>query len=128
MGACLSLPASRPNVRAEHSINPFREFLRSAVGHKQTSRPRPEIEGRAAPQIETGMMPMAGEDPVFDAAAMEGKAHMRTPVIERDHVASATTSTALGCSPPLDGGRVIRRGAGANKADRIIHAVPPRTM
>ena len=49
---------------------------------------RPEIEGRAAPQIETGMMPMAGEDAILDAAAMERKAHVRAAVVERDHIAA----------------------------------------
>ncbi len=45
----------------------------------------PEIEGRAATQIETGMVPVAGEDAVLDAAAMERKAHVRAAVVERDH-------------------------------------------
>jgi hypothetical protein len=46
----------------------------------------PEIKGRTAAQIETGMMPVAGEDTVLDAAAMKRKAHVRAPVVEGDHI------------------------------------------
>ena len=46
----------------------------------------PEIEGRTAAQIETGMMPVASEDTVLDAPAVQGKAHVRAPVVERDHI------------------------------------------
>jgi len=48
----------------------------------------PEIEGRTAVQIETGMMPVAGQDPVLDAAAVKRKAHMRASVVEGDHIAA----------------------------------------
>ena len=44
----------------------------------------PEIEGAAARQIEARVMPMAGEDAVLDAAAIERKAHMRAAVVERE--------------------------------------------
>jgi len=32
------------------------------------------VEGAAGPKVEAGVMPMAGEDPVADRAAMERKA------------------------------------------------------
>jgi hypothetical protein len=46
----------------------------------------PEIEGRTAAQIKTGMMPMASEDTVLNASAVKGKPHMRAPVVEGDHI------------------------------------------
>jgi hypothetical protein len=36
----------------------------------------PEIEGRTAAQIETGMVPVASEDTVFDAPVVKRKTHM----------------------------------------------------
>src|SRR6478609_3292800 len=59
-------------------VDDFNPTQRHVVG--------PEIKSRAAPQIETRMVPVAREDAVFDAAAMERKAHMRASVVERDHV------------------------------------------
>ena len=44
----------------------------------------PEIEGAAAREIEARVMPMASEDAVLDAAAIERKAHMRAAVVERE--------------------------------------------
>src|SRR5262245_33837362 len=46
----------------------------------------PEIERRAATQIKTRMMPVASEDTIFNASAVKRKAHMRTPVVESDHI------------------------------------------
>jgi hypothetical protein len=46
----------------------------------------PKVEGRATAQIETGMMPVAGEDTVLNASAVKGKPHMRAPVVEGDHI------------------------------------------
>src|SRR5262249_7318983 len=46
----------------------------------------PQVEGRPAAQVETGMMPVAGENAVLDAAAVERKTHMRAAVVERDYV------------------------------------------
>ena len=44
----------------------------------------PQIEGAAARQIEAGVMPMAGQDAVLDAAAVERKTHMRAAIVERE--------------------------------------------
>src|SRR5687768_13296271 len=44
----------------------------------------PEIEGAAAGEIEAGMVPVTGQDPVCDAAALQRKAHVRAPVVERE--------------------------------------------
>jgi hypothetical protein len=46
----------------------------------------PEIEGRAAAQIKTSMMPVASEDTVLDAPAVKRKTHVRAPVVEGDHI------------------------------------------
>ena len=42
-----------------------------------------QIEGAAAGQVEAGVMPVAGENPVLDRAAIEGEAHVRTAVVDR---------------------------------------------
>jgi hypothetical protein len=76
------LLAAPPNFR------PRRRGLRAGA------RRPPEIEGRAAPQIETGMMPMAGEDAILDAAAMERKPMCRRRLRKHHIAASATMSTA----------------------------------
>jgi hypothetical protein len=34
------------------------------------------------------MMPVAGQDPVLDAAAVKRKAHVRASVVEGDHIAA----------------------------------------
>jgi hypothetical protein len=47
---------------------------------------RPQVEGRPAAQVETGMVPVAGENAILDAAAVERKSHVRAAVVERDHV------------------------------------------
>ena len=44
----------------------------------------PEIEGAAAGEIEPGMMPVTGQDPICDAAALQREAHVRAPVVERE--------------------------------------------
>src|SRR5271165_4085675 len=44
---------------------------------------RPQIEGAAAFEVETGVVPMAREDAVLDAAPVEREAHVRAPIVER---------------------------------------------
>ena len=39
------------------------------------------IEGATAGQVEAGMVPVTGEDAVFDAAPVQGKAHVGTAVV-----------------------------------------------
>ncbi len=48
---------------------------------------RPWIEGAAACQVEAGVMPVAGQDAVLDAAAVEREAHMRAPIVEGENTA-----------------------------------------
>src|SRR5215207_3928440 len=45
----------------------------------------PKIEGAAARQVEARVMPMAGQDAVLDAAAIERKAHMRAAVVKGEN-------------------------------------------
>ena len=71
----------------------------------------PQIEGRAAAQIEPGVMPMTGEDAVLDAAAMERKAHVRAAVVEGDDVLAVghDQHRPPGVRSPCGHGRAIRR-------------------
>jgi hypothetical protein len=43
---------------------------------------RPQVEGAAAFEIEAGVVPVAGQNPVLDAAAFEREAHVRTAIVE----------------------------------------------
>ena len=49
---------------------------------------RPQIECAAAVEIEAGVVPMAGQDAVLDAAAVEREAHVRASVVEREDAAA----------------------------------------
>ena len=44
----------------------------------------PEIEGAAAGEIKPGMMPVAGQNAVRDAAALQRETHVRAAVVERE--------------------------------------------
>ena len=43
---------------------------------------RPQVEGAAAFEIEAGVVPVAGQDAVLDAAAIEREAHVRATIVE----------------------------------------------
>ena len=43
---------------------------------------RPQVEGAAAFEIEASVVPMAGQDAVRDAAALEREAHVRATIVE----------------------------------------------
>ena len=43
---------------------------------------RPKIEGAAARKIKSRVVPVAGQNAVLDASAVEWEAHMRTTVVE----------------------------------------------
>ena len=43
---------------------------------------RPEIKGAAARKIEASVVPVAGQNAVLDASAVERKTHVRTAVIQ----------------------------------------------
>src|SRR5262245_64953087 len=44
----------------------------------------PQIEGAATREIEAGVVPVTGQGAVLDAAAIQGKAHMRAAIVERE--------------------------------------------
>src|SRR5439155_27180510 len=46
---------------------------------------RPLVEGAAAAEVEPGVVPVAGQHAVTDAAAMEREAHVRAAVVHRPH-------------------------------------------
>jgi len=67
---------------------------------------RPQVEGTAAFEIKPGVVPMTGQDAVFDAATLEREAHMRAPIVERKHAPVIVdnqdrTVTAMHNEPPL---------------------------
>ena len=44
----------------------------------------PQIEGTATREIEAGVVPVAGQGAVLDAAAIQRKPHMRAAIVERE--------------------------------------------
>ena len=48
----------------------------------------PLVEGAAAAEVEARVMPVAGEDPVRDRAAVEREAHVRAAVVDGVHLAA----------------------------------------
>jgi hypothetical protein len=106
-----------PDVRAAH----FDRAGRHVVG--------PQIEGAAAGEIEARVVPVAGEDPVLDAAAFERKAHVRTAIIEREHAPAVMHHQDRAMwpahhEPPL--GLELLEATGVDEArDRNIHGARP---
>ena len=45
----------------------------------------PKVKGAATSEVKTRVMPMAGQDAVFDRAAMERKSKMRAAVVKGKH-------------------------------------------
>jgi hypothetical protein len=48
----------------------------------------PKVKGAAAFEIEAGVMPMTGQDAVFDAAQLERKTHVWAPIVEGENAAA----------------------------------------
>jgi hypothetical protein len=48
----------------------------------------PKIESTAAFEIETGVVPMTGQDAVFDAPPLEREAHVRATIVEGEDTAA----------------------------------------
>ena len=44
----------------------------------------PQIEGAATGEIEAGVVPVASQGAILDAAAIQGKAHVRAAIVERE--------------------------------------------
>src|SRR5215831_10296984 len=66
-------------------VNPALAIYRLHLVNADIIRPR--IKRSTAAQIESRMMPVAGENAVLDGAPVEGKAHMRTAVIDSENAA-----------------------------------------
>ena len=67
---------------------------------------RPQIEGAAAFEIESGVMPMTGQDAVIEAAALEREAHVRAAIVESEDAPAVVndedrTMAAVQYEPPL---------------------------
>jgi hypothetical protein len=43
------------------------------------------VEGSAALEVETGMMPVAGEDAVLEGAPVQGESHVGTAIVQSVH-------------------------------------------
>ena len=66
----------------------------------------PQIKGAAAFEIETGVVPMTGQDPVLDAAPLEREAHVWATIVEGEDAAAVVdnkdrTMTAVHDEPTL---------------------------
>ena len=56
---------------------------------------RPLVERAAGREVEASVVPVAGEDPVADRAAMEREAHVRAAVVDRVHVVTVGEEAEL---------------------------------
>jgi hypothetical protein len=76
---------SLPPVRGGFRVSEFGLHPHLSVAHFDWAGRhiiRPEIERAAARKIEPGMVPVAGQNAVFHASAIEGEPHMRTSVVK----------------------------------------------
>ena len=80
-------PPVRGRVRLRVALrgNPDLAALDPDLGDRHVVGP--QIEGAPARQVEAGVMPVAGEDAVPDAALVQREAEMRAAVVERPHLA-----------------------------------------
>jgi hypothetical protein len=67
---------------------------------------RPQIKGAAAFKIEPGVVPMTGQDAVFDTAPLKRETHVRTSIVERENAPAVIdnkdwTMTAVQHEPAL---------------------------
>src|SRR5262249_37082888 len=69
-------------VVAEDGPNP--DFAVTHLGGTGRDIICPQIEGTAAREVEAGVVPMAGQGAVLDAAAIQRKSHMRAAIVERE--------------------------------------------
>jgi hypothetical protein len=66
----------------------------------------PKIEGTATFEIETGVVPMTGQDAVVDTPPLEREAHVRATIVEGENAAVVVdnkdrTMTAVNDKPTL---------------------------
>jgi hypothetical protein len=77
-----SLTPMRSRIRVSED-GPDPDFAITHLGGAGRHVVRPQIEGAAAREIEAGVVPVAGQGAVLDAAAIQGIAHMRAAIVER---------------------------------------------
>jgi len=63
---------------------PYPDFAITHLGEAGRHVVCPQIEGAATREIEAGVVPVAGQGAILDAAAIQGKAHMRAAIVERE--------------------------------------------
>jgi hypothetical protein len=66
----------------------------------------PKVKGAAAFEIEAGVVPMTGQDPVLDAAALQREAHVRATIVDGEDAPAIVdhkdrTMGAVQNEPPL---------------------------
>ena len=69
------IPGFCGHIDVDATVLDFDRIYCRVVGKK--------IEGAAAPQIETGVVPVTGQDTVLDGSAMQGEPHVGTAVVDR---------------------------------------------
>jgi len=76
----LGVRVTRPGMDPNGAIIPQLDWSgRDIIG--------PQVEGAAAGKVKAGMMPMTGQNPVPDRAAVKRKTEMRATVVEREDTA-----------------------------------------
>jgi hypothetical protein len=119
-----SAPMRRRVGIAERGLHPYFQVAHfDGTGRRVVG---PQIEGAAAGEIEAGVVPVAGQDAILDAAAVERKPHVWTAIVEREDAPAVvnyedrTTMRAAHDEPPL--GLQLLKAARADEAcDRNIH-------
>jgi len=64
---------------------------------------RPEIESPTAGEVKAGVMPMAGQDPIFNRAPVKRKTEMRATIVESEELASIMHDQQRTCAAANDG-------------------------
>src|SRR5205807_1483180 len=77
--ALLLVGPGRPGSEGDDTVAHFDVVGRHVVG--------PQIEGAARAQVEAGMVPVTGEDAIVDAALVQGKAKVRTAIVDGEDAA-----------------------------------------
>src|SRR6516164_5281501 len=77
------LAPMRSRIRVAED-GPHPDFVVADFGEAGRHVVCPEIEGTATREIEAGVVPVASQGAILDAAAIQRKAHMRTAIVERE--------------------------------------------
>jgi hypothetical protein len=90
---------------------------------------RPQVEGAAAVDVEPRVVPMAGQDAVLDAAAVEREAHVRATIVESEHAPAVVddedrTMAAVQDEPAL-GLQFLEAPGQREVRVRRVHRRPP---